>query len=46
MNKDEIRRQEAMFELVQSEENYVHDLELVVRVRQARHARGARCCRR
>ena len=36
MNKDEIRRQEGISELIQSEENYVNDLGLVVRVRRLR----------
>lgn len=42
MNKDEIRRQEATYELIQSEENYVQDLELVVRVRSPRPASSLR----
>ena len=42
MNKDEIRRQEATYELIQSEENYVQDLELVVRVRSPLPLRPAR----
>jgi hypothetical protein len=34
VGKQEMRRQEAIHEFVQSEENYVHDMDLVVRVCQ------------